>query len=607
MQGMRAAESKERGADLKNQKSDSSLVSETMFRLLPIQILLAMISAINGIVSSLFASNFIGVDTMSAIGLYNTLNIFLVAVSTMMVGGTTILYGRYIGKNDVDNTQNLFSLSLAVTFLISALTAAVYLFLGLFDLTGFMTKDAAVRAILNRYLIGQSIGVVPLLLGNLLAAFLSLENRVKITTTATLVYIAANVVLSYLFVLLLKWEAFGLALASSLGVWAFFACQAQHYLSRDSQLRFSFKGLRWGPLGQIFGIGVPGAASYGYQTLRSYLVNLMILQFVGSVGVSAFSASDSILRFFWAVPTAMLSVSRMMISVNVGEEDRKTLADVMRTAMYRFVPLMAAVSALIIVLAVPLTRTMYRDASDPVYMMTVWGYRILPLCMPLSVICMHFTCYGQASGKQVLVNLLALLDGVVCVAGFTALLIRTLGMNSVYIANVLNGVVTTLVIIAYSWIRKRHFPKNMDELMVIPDGFGVPECDRMDLSLHGSEEVAGISQDIQRFCREKGIDERRAFLAALFMEEMAGNIIDHGFTKVRDSRGKSVDVRVVYKNDALILRLKDDSVPFDPETRRSMMDPENPEKNIGIRLVYGMAENVRYQNMLGMNVLTIRI
>ena len=112
---------------------------------------------------------------------------------------------------------------------------------------------------------------------------------------------------------------------------------------------------------------------------------------------------------------------------------------------------MGAVSALVIALAVPLTRLYYRDAADPVYDMTVWGFRILPLCMPLSVICMHFTCYGQASGKQGLVHVLALLDGVVCVAGFTALLIHSVGMNSVYVANILNGTVTTLVIIGYAW------------------------------------------------------------------------------------------------------------------------------------------------------------
>lgn len=37
------------------------------------------------------------------------------------------------------------------------------------------------------------------------------------------------------------------------------------------------------------------------------------------------------------------------------------------------------------------------------------------------------------------------------------------------------------------------------------------------------------------------------------------------------------------------------------------MKPDETGKNVGIRLVYGIADDVSYQNLLGMNVLTIRI
>ena len=40
-----------------NQKANAKMVTKLMFRLLPIQILLAMVGAVNGIVSSFFASN----------------------------------------------------------------------------------------------------------------------------------------------------------------------------------------------------------------------------------------------------------------------------------------------------------------------------------------------------------------------------------------------------------------------------------------------------------------------------------------------------------------------------------------------------------------------
>ena len=588
-----------------NQAANTKMITKLLFRLLPIQILLSVVGAVNGIVSSFFASNYVGVTAMSAVGLYSPLNMLITSISTILVGGSVILCGKYMGQNQKEKTQQVFSLNLVLSTLISLIFILLFVLMGTFSLTGFLTRDEVVRPLFNRYLLGQAAGVLPLMLGSSFAAFLSLENRGNLTLVASFCYIVANVALNFLFVQVLHMEALGLALASSLGLWVFLGVQAQYYMTGRSYLRFSTDHLAWRESGDILRIGVPGALSNVYQTARGLIVNHLLEVFVGSVGISAFAAGDNIMRIFWSIPAGMLAVSRMLISVSIGEEDRQTLADIMRVMFRRFIPLMCVVCAGIMLCAVPMTRLFFRDPAEPVYMMTVWGLRILPICMPLSIICMHFTCYGQASGKQGLVHLLALLDGVVCVAGFTALLIPLIGMNSVYIANVLNGTVTTLVIIGYAWLRKRHFPRNMEELMVIPENFGVPEDHRMDLSVRSIEDVVSVAERVQAFCLSRGVDARRAYLAGLSMEEMAGNIVDHGFTK--DHKRHSIDVRVVHKNDDVILRIKDDCVPFDPGERQEITEGDDILKNIGIRMVFRTANDIQYQNILGLNVLTIRI
>ena len=585
--------------------SNMKIVTGQMFKLLPTQILLAAVGSINAIVSSIFASNYVGVGAMGAVGIYAPIGMLITSISTILVGGCVILCGEYMGKNRRDRMQNVFSLNLLWSLLISAVFIALFLLLGSFDLTGFLTRDPAVRPLFNRYLLGQAIGVIPLMLGSSFAAFLSLENKAKRTLIASVAYSAANLVLCYLFIQRLRMEAFGLALASALGMWVFLGVQAPFFLSGKSQMRIRVSDLSWGESGAILRIGLPGAASNVYQTARGLIVNRLLELFVGTVGISAFAGANSIMGLFWAVPAGMLAVSRLMISVSVGEEDRQTLTDVMRVMFRRYLPLQCGVSALIILCAVPLTRILFRDTAEPVYMMTVWGLRILPLCMPLTIICMHFTCYGQASGKQGLVHVLALLDGVVSVAAFTALLIRSLGMNSVYVANVLNGVVTTLVVVGYACLKNRRIPRNMEELMVVPANFGAPESERMDLSVRSMEEVVSISARVQSFCLSKGIDARRAYLAGLSLEEMAGNIVDHGFTK--DKKPHAIDVRVVHKDDDVILRIKDDCVPFDPGMRRQLGEGDDLSKNIGIRMVFKIARDLQYQNILGLNVLTIRI
>ena len=68
-----------------------------------------------------------------------------------------------------------------------------------------------------------------------------------------------------------------------------------------------------------------------------------------------------------------------------------------------------------------------------------------------------------------------------------------------------------------------------------------------------------------------------------------------------------MDIRVIHKDDDLILRIRDDCVPFNPSDRADMLSEEDKVRNIGIRLVFQIAEHVQYQNLLGLNVLTIRI
>lgn len=586
-------------------RSNIKLTSRLMFRLLPMQVILSLVGTLNGIISGLFASNFVGTDAVTAIGLYNPINLFIGAISLMFVGGVTIICGKYMGRNEDEKVQGVFSLGNVLGVLVGILFSLFCIVVGFFDLSGLFTSDLAVRPFFNSYVVGQAIGIIPLFLGNQLASFLSLQNHARRTLVSGVIYIIVNLILNVVFVVCMHMEAFGLSLASSFGLWVYYFAQAGYFMKRTSPFRIFTRLCSAHESARIVKVGIPGAATYAYQMFRGFIVNALLASYIGSRAISAFTASDTLLRIAWAIPTGMLAVARMLISISIGEEDRQTLTDVMRNVFRRYIPLMCTICAGIIICAVPLTKLFFRDTSDSVFMMTVWGFRLLPLCMPFSIICLIFTCYAQSSGKHVLVNLLAILDGVICVAGFTALLIPYIGMNSVYIANILNGVVTTIVIVVYSIVVKRHIPRDMDDLMAVPDDFGVSEDERMDVSVISEQEVVSVASRVQQFCIARGIDEKRSYLAGLFLEEMAGNIVSHGFTK--DNKPHSVDIRIVHKDNDVIMRIRDDCIAFDPATRKQLSDPDDTTKNIGIRMIYKLASDIEYKNMLGLNVLTARI
>lgn len=597
--------------DIKNLKGGgdqvegSKLTQKTMFRLLPVQILLASVGMINGIVSSLFAGNFVGVKAMSAVGLYSPVNLAVVAVTVLLVGGATIICGEHIGRNDPAGVQDVFALDMAVAGGLAIIVTVGHLAFGLAGRIMPAADDPEISRLLTLYVLGQAVSIIPLFLGSQLAAFLSLDNKGGLATTAGIVYIGLNFVLNYLFVGVMKLETLGLALAPSLGLWVYFLIQVPGFMRKDAPMHFSVRDIKWNMACDIIKIGVPGAAGNAYRAVRGAAVNSLIIANVGAVGISAYTAANSLLSLFWIIPDGMVVVSRMMISVSVGEEDRGSLTEVMKTALLNFIPILSVLAFAIMLLAEPLTRLYYRDPSDPVYMMTLMGFRILPWSMPLSIVMSHFSCYWQASERHIPAHILALLDGLIGTVLFSMLLIGSMGLSGVYTATVLNGLIAPVFVLIYACIYNKGFPKNLDELMPIPEDFGVPVYKYIDITLHDMDGVIGVSRTLQEFCQERGIDRRRAFFSGLFLEEMAGNVIKHGFSA--DNRKHYVQVRAACKPETLILSIKDDCIPFNIEQRSRMMDQKDKTRNIGIRIVSGLASEMHYQNILGLNVLSIRL
>ena len=592
----------------KGKHAEYRLLSGLFFRLLPFQVLLLAISAVNGIVDSVYASNVIGKSAMSAIGLFGPFNHFLYAASMLFVSGTQMLYGRYLAK-DRQNINGLLSVNLVVSGGLAVVSTLLMVLGAATGVTRVFINTQPDLQMLNDYIYGQAIGIPALVLGQQLFSFLSLENQTKLTMVASIACLVANAVFDHIFILVLNMGTFGLGLSTSVSFLVFFGIQAFFYFRGKSEWKISLRGCRWKDAGKIFTLGYPGALSRFVEMFRCLIVNGLILAYIGNDGVSSFAASNSLLAVIWAIPFGMVAVSRMLFSISIGEEDRRSLVSVFRIVMTKGMLLMGVIVALLVILAEPLTRMFYQNPADPVYHMTVMGFRLLPLCMPLSLISLHFAAYAQTAEKKVLSVVLPVMDGMLGVTLCSLILIPLMkNMNALYLSNILNGGICMLVIFFGAWIHRKKCPRTFEQFMDIPDNIGVGKKDRIDISVTKLEEVMEVSKTIISFCKEHKVDTRRGYFAGLCMEEMAGNVAEHGFTG--EKKGRSADIRVVLKRDEIILRIRDNCEGFDPTSLYAKIaegESDDAGKNVGIKLVYSIAKDVSYQNLLGMNVLTMRI
>ena len=500
----------------------------------------------------------------------------------------------------------MFSVALSALLLLLVFTGHTKIF----------TSRPAEEATLGLYIIGQAAGIPPLMLGQQLSAFQSLENHQHRPEAAGVAYVLTNFLFCEVLVRHLRKGVLALSLASTFGALVFFLILAWFYvtgksdilnirnlqnLSTDKETLPRFAAVK--EISAIVQTGLPGALHNIFEMLRTMAVNALIMKYVPVIGLSSLTAVNSVMRIFWCLPFGMIAVSRMLIGISIGENDRKDLTDVMRIAIFRGIPIVTAVSVILILLADPLTGLFFRDPTQEVYRLTRMGLRLLPVCMPFAVFSHHFACFAQASRQHFLEYAIPFLAGFAFVSLFSAILIPTSGMTGMYIANILNSALCCLVVLLYSLVKQRHFPKNMEELMVLDDSFGASGEERLDIMVRSMEDVMKVSEKALEFCKERGIDSRRAFFCSLFLEEMAGNVVIHGFREGKEPH--YAEIRIIHKGDNIILRIRDNCIPFNPKAFTDILLPADPSAGIGIRLVLRLAKDAQYQSMLGLNVLTV--
>ncbi|MBR2281194.1 MAG: ATP-binding protein [Spirochaetales bacterium] len=584
-------------------RTDSRIITRLFLRLLPVQILFVAISSINSVIDGIVASNIIGVHAMTAIGLFGPLMKFLETLNLVLLSGSQILCGQFLGKRQLERTENIFSLDIFLVSSIAVLISLVCLLAPTAIAAPLSGRGSDVKG-LSDYIRGMSFGFLPTLLSSQLSAFLQLEQKQRRIYIGMGVMMAMNFILDIVFVRFLTMGLFGLGLSTSVSSILFLIVLGSWHFGGRSMIRFSMHRIRWTDLPSIVRIGIPGAVCSLCLAFRGLAVNHILMQCSGDAGVAAMSAMNTYGYLLYAMTAGVASATRLLVSVFYGEEDRTGLVLVMRTAIRKGVLLVVAVSCLVFAFSGILAGSFYNDQRSEVYRLTKDLFRIYSLAMPISAVCVIFSNCFQSISRMGMVHILSVVDGFFGVVLSGLVLCPFMGAYGIWWSLVLNNVYTSVIIVAHAHIRNRRFSLRIDDLIALPGSFGVPEDRRLDITIHSKEEVTDTSRLVMDFCRDQGIDRRRSYYAGLCLEEMASNIVEHGF----DGKGShSIDVRVVHKDDDLLLRIKDDCRAFNPEEKMRLLDPEDITHNIGLRMVHGLAKETFYSNVLGLNIFTMTI
>lgn len=561
--------------------------------------------AVSKLIDSLMVSNFMGTEMFAAQSLVSPFFGLIAIASGLMATGAQVVVSKSIVKGQFKEADQAFSLALLIGLIIAAATSAACLLFGnpISEIFGASREDATLFAATKAYLTGLAVGTIPLTLNVILTPVLQINGDRKRVKTTMFLIAGVNIVFNTLSIFVFDLGMFGIGLSTSVAEWCGMVVYLLHFRKRNIMCHIRLRGIQPKVLKDVLVIGFPKATVRVCNTLRPLLINRWIMFLSTSAAISAVGINNNV-RDFFRIPETAIALTIMLIAGTFyGEQDKVSLKKIARISMTYNVLINVVLSVILFVFA-PFWVAIYEKTGTETHAMASLCLRWTAVGLMFYAVNEYFMDFMLGTGRHKHVHVFTFFERFFYAVVCAYVLGLLFGIKGVFASFSIAEMCFTLHILVHVWVKNKKFPRGLEQFMLLPENFETEPDMTLDCSISGMDEVIGISETVMAFCKERNVDHRRAYFAALCTEEMATNIVRYGFIP---GKQQNLMIRVLVTGDDLILRFRDSCKLFNIREQYDSADQKDVTKNIGIRLVMRMAKDVMYINTLNLNTTIIKI
>ena len=582
------------------------MIKKTFKQMLATQIVSSMTVMICMFVDSIMIGKFLGEPSITAYGLTTPVLLVFAAFGTMLSAGIQVMCGKTVGNGDREGTNACYSISIVLASIVSFVgLVVVFVFanpictlLG----AGANTPDNEVFRLTHDYLIGFIIGAPAFIFAQIMVPFLQLAGHRKRLIVAVGLMTVFDITFDILNVFVFKKGTFGMGLASSISYYIAFVIGIVYFLKKECIFSFRLKSVKHKTCLELIKYGIPTVINQLSLVLVVFVLNKILINVGSHTAVASYSVISSIGNICYCFGGGIASVALMLSSMFYIEEDRKALRLVIKTMLFYGILLNAAVIVVVMFTAPYLVRLFLNPGTDA-YNFAVNGVRLFSLSLLHSATNSCLKNYYQGVNREKLTNLISFIQNFLFTAAFAFLLSRFIGITGVWLGWICGEGVTLFVILIIVFVKNKKISISADALALLPKDFGAADEDCMESIVLSKNDSVEVSRQAYDFCLSKNDTKKNSMLISLCIEEMVNNIVDHGFTK--DNKQHSVEIRLIWKKDTRVIRIRDNCRDFDPIEYMNLHSDDDPSSHIGIRLVMKMVKDAKYVNSIGLNNLTL--
>lgn len=586
--------------------TQDKLIARLFKDTLIIFLLSMFVSTIGYVIDGIITGNFLGTEAIAAFGLTMPYQKFVTIFPSVIVVGMQVLCSKFLGRGDLREANEIFSLALTATLTTAILiTGGTILFTEkIADILDAKESLGAIRPLTIDFLLAYSFGLPAISAVTIFTPIMQLDNDRHRAVISAVVLALCDIAGDLINVFVFDGGLWGMGIATTISYWIAAGVLFLHFLKANSNFKFLPEAVSLKYFRRMILIGLPVILGRGTAVLRLAFFTRMSVALAGGVGVAAYAAIENFSGLLEIIPKALGSSTQMIGGILIGEQDKHSILQLMKLAL-KYSLIISLTMTAAVFLGAPIIADLYTlDADLTAYLTTLEGIKLAIAFLPLCAVGIIFTYYYQACGRFKLVSNLTLAGNVGFIVPIALLLTAHFGINGLWLSFPLSYAAYLLVIF---FITCRHCGRitfRLEDYLLLPEDFDVAKDKQLNITLTNKKEVLGLSERAQNFCEACGIDGRRSMFAGICIEEMAGNIVDYGFD---DGKKHFVDVRIIIKGEQVIIRLRDDCRSFDPKRWAEINHPEDPTKHIGIRLCKKISTEFDYVNALKLNNMIVKI
>ncbi len=547
---------------------------------------------LGNIVDTVFVSNLIGVEAMSAVTMSLPVETIVQLTGYCLGIGGSIAVGNMLGKRDKEGASKLFS----VTFFVTLMVGILFVFCA-FPTAGpiarFLVHGGGMLTDYTRDYIRISMLGAPVIgIGLLMVNYLGVENHPELASLYLILANVINLILDYIFLRFTPLGITGASLSTVLGF--LFAMVVFVCYIRSDKRNLRFVRLKAGEIRIIkeaVVTGVPMLIFMAANFVKAFGLNTIIMHMIGEDGMAVFTVCDNVLLIVEMLTGGIIGVIPNVAGILFGEKDYVGIR-VLCKKMLRYSYIMLAVIFVIIMLFTEQITILFGSGGGELGKQMVSALRIFALCVIPYLWNKFITSYYESIEETAIASFVTLLENaaVVLPATFVGIYlwkqVDGSGINGIAVGFVATEIITVIA----AWIFRKSKHKNTSFYIVPDKNPGI----NLDFSIRSTmDEAAVVHKKIVEFCREKNISSNKANLAAVCAEEMTVNIIKFG--------GKTsnwIDINLCLEEGVCRLRIRDNGVNFNPLE----YNQDSEEFDIhGIELVKKISRSMDYIRAIDMN------